>query len=348
MLNLNEDLLKIVEKNSSRFYKLMKSCLGIKNEKILIISDYGTEKRQLAAMLAYGYYYAANNKKHNVEILYQEIKKGFMRADNHVIKALDGLSKKSVIILSLSNKLGRIGTQKSFRSFCKSRGHRFISTTGLGDAKNTHFELFLEAIDLNYTRLKKKGLAIKKKFDKAKQLRVKTDAGTDLIFDIEGMVSISNDGNYTLDGSGGNIPAGEVYIPPKGYFGVNGKIVIDGSMKTDQGTILLDEPVILFVEEGRVTKIEGKHALLLEKTLQKYENRAKYPYRVRHIGEFGVGINSGAVLIGSTIMDEKVLGTAHIAIGSNYWFGGEIRTIFHGDQIFKSPKIFLDGKKLII
>ena len=87
---------------------------------------------------------------------------------------------------------------------------------------------------------------------------------------------------------------------------------------------------------------------LLEKTFQKYEDRAKYPYRVRHIGELGIGINPGAVLMGSTIMDEKVLGTAHIAVGSNYWFGGDIKTIFHGDQIFKNPRIFLDGVRLDI
>jgi len=51
-------------------------------------------------------------------------------------------------------------------------------------------------------------------------------------------------------------------------------------------------------------------------------------------------------LIGSTIMDEKVLGTAHIGIGSNHWFGGEIKTVYHGDQVFKNPKIYLDGKLL--
>jgi len=244
--------------------------------------------------------------------------------------------------------LGRIGAMKSFRGFCKENEHRFISATGLADAKTNHYELFMEAMNINYTRLAKKGLTIKKKLDKAEIIRIKTDAGTDITFNVSGMEARANVGSYKEKGSGGNMPAGEIYIPPKGYYGVKGKIVIDGSMKTHQGTILLDQPVTLHIEEGRVVKIEGKSAHLLEKTFIKYEDRAKYPYRVRHIGELGIGINPGAILIGSTIIDEKALGTAHVGIGSNYWFGGDIRTVFHGDQIFKNPRIFIDGELLKI
>ena len=144
------------------------------------------------------------------------------------------------------------------------------------------------------------------------------------------------------------MPAGEVYIPPKGLEGVNGKVVIDGSMKTEDGAVLLDSSVTVYVEKGRVVKVEGEKAHLLEQTFQKFEDRAKYPERVRLVGELGIGINPGAVLIGSMIMDEKVLGTAHIAIGSNYWFGGEIKTIYHGDQVFKNPTFYVDGKKMEI
>jgi aminopeptidase len=346
MFNLNDELKQKVEKRTSQFYKVMKSCLKTKNEQILIIADPGSEGKQLANMLGYGYYQAARNKGCEVEFLFQEVKKGFMRADSHVISALENLAEGSIVILTVSNKLGRIGTTKSFRGFCKERNHRFLSSTGLGDVSNNHFDLFMEAININYSRMIKKGDIIKKKLNKAKEIRIKTDAGTDVTFNVDGMNSISNAGDYRKLGTGGNMPAGEVYIPPKGYSGVKGKVVIDGSMKTIDGTILLDSPVTLFIEEGRVVKLEGKHAPLLENTFKKYEDRAKYPYRIRHVCEIGIGINPGAVLIGSTIMDEKVLGTAHIAMGSNYWFGGEIKTIFHGDQIFKNPRIFLDGKKL--
>ena len=346
MFGLNKELIKKVEKSSSRFYKLLKSSLKVKDEEILIISDYGKKGNNLASMLAYGYFHAAKIKGFNVNLLFQYVKKGFMFADAHVVKAIELLGEKNIIILCLSNKLGRFGKEKSFRKFCKEKNHRFLSATGLGDVKITHFNLFMEAMNTNIKRMKKKGLAIKKLWDKAKEIRVKTDAGTDITFNVEGMESIANIGEYHDPGFGGNMPAGEVYIPPKGCYGVNGKFVIDGSMKIDSGAILVQEPVIVHVEEGRVVKLEGKDAHLLEKTFQKFEDRAKYPHRVRLICELGIGINPAALLIGSMILDEKVMGTGHIAIGSNSWFGGEIKTIFHADQVFKSPTYYLDGKKM--
>ncbi len=348
MFGLDKSIMESVEKHSSRFYKIMKNSLKVKEEQILIISDYGNGENTLSSMLGYGYYYAAKKKGLNVTILYQEPKKGFMFADTHVIEAVTRLAKQNIIIVTVSNKLGRFGEEKSFRNFCAEQKHRFLSATGLGDVKPDHFDLFLEAMNVNYSRMKKKGLAIKKIWDKANEIRIKTEAGTDVTFDVTGMEAIANIGEYHELGKGGNMPAGEVYIPPKGLEGVNGKVVIDGSIKTEEGAVLLESPVIIYIEKGRVMKLEGNQAHLLEQTFQKFEDRAKYPERVRLVGELGIGINPGAVLIGSMIMDEKVLGTAHIAIGSNYWFGGEIKTIYHGDQVFKNPTFYVDGKKMEI
>ena len=346
MFGLPKQLISKVEKRSTQFYKILKGSLKARGEDILIVSDYGEGENHLASMLGYGYYHAAKSKKINVNLLFQDVKKGFMHTDEHVASAIRKLDKSSIIILAVSNKLGRMGDQKSFRSFCQERGHRFISATGLGDVKASYFPLFMEAMSVYYARLRKRGLAIKKRWDKAEEIRVRTEAGTDVTFDISGMEAVANIGEYREQGSGGNMPAGEVYVPPKGYEGVNGEVVVDGSMKTIGGALLVNEPLRLSIENGRVVKVQGKHAPLLEETFQKYEDRAKYPYRVRHIGELGIGINPGAVLIGSMIMDEKVLGTGHVAVGSNYWFGGDIRTIYHGDQVFKSPVFYVDGKKM--
>lgn len=347
-IHLDRSTAEFVEKHNSTFYNILKNSLKIKGEQVLIISDCGQENNNLSQMLSYGYYHAAKKKGLPANLLFQEAKKGFMFADDHVVEAMNKLGKNNVVILAVSNKLGRFGEEKSFRSFCRERGHRFLSATGLGDVNPHNFELFIEAMNVNYARMKKKGLAIKKIWDKAEEIKVKTEAGTDVTFDVSGMEAVANVGKYHEPGMGGNMPAGEVYIPPKGYYGVKGTVVIDGSMKTDDGTLLLKEPVKLFIEEGKVVRVEGCRAQLLESTFQKYEDRAKYPYRVRHVGELGVGINPGAVLIGSMIMDEKVLGTGHVGIGSNYWFGGEIKTVYHGDQIFKSPVFYVDGKKMNI
>lgn len=177
-------------------------------------------------------------------------------------------------------------------------------------------------------------------------MRITTDAGTDVTIDIFGMQAISNTGNYRQPGTGGNIPAGEVYIAPRGTTNVNGTVVIDGSMRTDECGILVSEPVNICIKNGRAVRIEGKKAYLLEEALKRAEQHAKYPERVRVIGEIGIGINPKARLVGTTIIDEKAMGTAHIALGSNYWFGGANRTVFHADQVFKNPQIFLDGRQI--
>ncbi|MBT4935578.1 hypothetical protein HOL21_02745 [Candidatus Woesearchaeota archaeon] len=346
MFGLDKTLRSTVEKQHSKFYKILKSSLKPKNEHILIVSDYGTKTNTLAPMLGYGYYHAAKQKGFDVTLLFQEVKKGFMFADDHIIKAIQNLEKNNIIIVVVSSKIGRFGQGKSFRRFCKERGHRFLSATSLGDVNETYFDIFMETMNVSHTKMKKRAMKIKKMWDKAKTIRVKTEAGTDVTFDVEGMKAIINIGDYHERGSGGNMPAGEVYIPPKGYYGVHGKVVVDGSMRTEDGAILLTKPLVLYIEKGRVVRIEGENAHLLEKTFTKHEDRAKYPYRVRHAAELGVGINPSAVLIGSLILDEKVYGTGHIAMGSNYWFGGEIKTIYHGDQVFKKPIYYVDGERM--
>lgn len=346
MFSLSPSLQQLVEKNKSIFERILKECLKVKKEEILIVSDYGTAERQLPAMMSYGYYLAAQKQGLLATILHQDIKKGFMQADTPIFEALQRLPSGNIVLLCLSNKLGRLGEDKSFRSFAQERRHRFISSTGLGDVLSSRFETFLEAMNINYKRLQKKGLSIKKLWDKAKQIRVTTEAGTDVTFIVEGMEAIANVGIYDGPGKGGNIPTGEVYIPPQGVEGVEGKVVIDATIKTADGARLIDEPVILTIEKGKVIRMEGKYASLLEETFQRFEDRAEHPERVRLVSELAIGINPGAVLIGSMIIDEKVLGTGHIAIGSNSWFGGPIKTLFHGDQVFKDPTFYLDGKKM--
>ncbi len=346
MFTLPKEVTERIERLSSHFYKIMKSSLQIKKEPLLIITDYGFETRNLSMMIAYGYYTAAKVKNLHVNVAFQDIKKGFMASDFNVVKALELLPEKSIIILAVSNKLGKIGTEKSFRTFCKERKHRFLSATGLADVTPQTFDFFVEAMSVPTKRLKKVGLAIKKKWDKAAELHVKTSAGTDLLIDISSKEAVANIAEYHEPGRGGNMPAGEVYIAPNNLTKVNGTLVIDGSLRTDEGSFLVDEPLVITIKEGRIIHLEGKYAELVEKTLQRFEHRAKYPERIRILSEIAIGINPAAVLLGSMIIDEKVKGTGHVAFGSNHWFGGDIKTIYHGDMVFKNPTFYVDGVKM--
>ena len=59
-------------------------------------------------MIAYGYYHATLKRDLNTTLLFQDVKKGFMLADDHVVKAITSLTKKKYCILALSNKLGKV------------------------------------------------------------------------------------------------------------------------------------------------------------------------------------------------------------------------------------------------
>ena len=76
------------------------------------------------------------------------------------------------------------------------------------------------------------------------------------------------------------------------------------------------------------------------------ETLSKYGKEARNIAEFGVGTNPKARISGNILEDEKVFGTVHIALGSNYDFGGHVKVPIHLDGIIKNPTVLIDGEYL--
>ena len=83
---------------------------------------------------------------------------------------------------------------------------------------------------------------------------------------------------------------------------------------------------------------------MLKKSIKIAEEKSKYPISIRRIAELGIGINPKAEIIGPTIVNEKKLGTCHIAQGSNAWFGGSHYSIIHWDHVIKNPRIYIDDE----
>lgn len=327
---------QLVDGYKEVFNHVVNNCIDISRPTI-IITDEGTQGHKVAAMLAHGYHKAIPNS----QLIEQGIKRGYMHANPIVEKRLRNLDSGN-IILCVSEKLGRLGHVKSFRRFCKENNHVFYSATSLGKVSTAQFAQYMEALNINYKRLTKLGDSYKRKLDRAARIRVMTEIGTDLWFHCKESVAVCNTGAYA-PGQGGNMPVGEVYIPPSGD--VSGRIVLDGSIKTRDGSKILNEPVILTIERSVVTDMSGPDAHLLTELFQQYEERAQFPDRVRRVAQIGFGINPKSVLMGLPVLDQKTLGTAYIGIGSNYWFGGDNKTIFHGDFVFKNPKVFIDGEE---
>jgi len=51
-------------------------------------------------------------------------------------------------------------------------------------------------------------------------------------------------------------------------------------------------------------------------------------------------------MIGVVLEDEKVRGTAHIALGDNSTIGGNVVAGVHLDAIIRKPRVFADGHEI--
>jgi leucyl aminopeptidase (aminopeptidase T) len=144
----------------------------------------------------------------------------------------------------------------------------------------------------------------------------------------------------TAAGSFGNLPAGEAYLAP-----LEGKS--HGVMVVEWGsTSKLDEPLRIFVENGRVAWIEGTDQLRAKLEAKFAENT-----NCRNIAELGIGTNEKASRPDNVLEAEKILGTIHIALGDNSGFGGQVSAPFHEDYVFYRPTLTLvmaDGGEQII
>jgi leucyl aminopeptidase (aminopeptidase T) len=166
---------------------------------------------------------------------------------------------------------------------------------------------------------------------------ITTEIGTDLRMSLAGREWREDTGKLRGQGAFGNLPAGEIYIAPI-EDSAEGVLVIDKCLPG----MMLTEPVNLFFEKGRVTKIEGGvGAEYLERTIAQHGDAA------RVIAELGIGTNPMARLQGNIITDEKVLGTIHVAIGRNDYYGGKNVATTHIDGIVSKPTVIIDGTVFI-
>jgi leucyl aminopeptidase (aminopeptidase T) len=166
------------------------------------------------------------------------------------------------------------------------------------------------------------------------QARILTDRGTDLTVEYGGREFHKDTGIAHKPGESTNLPAGEVFVAPTG---ASGKAVIDVSMGRFD---LSRSPLELTFDNGSIVSIGGDHAEGLEELLEPFGDPA------RKIAEFAIGMNPKAMVSGIIVEDEKVAGTAHVAIGNNAGFGGDNHVELHMDGIIGDVTIFIDGEKL--
>lgn len=173
----------------------------------------------------------------------------------------------------------------------------------------------------------------------SKEVRIRGRAGTDLTLRVEGR-PWKSDALPLAAGDGANYPGGEVYVAPL-KDGADGVLVADLTVPyTVEG--LVDEPVTLRFERGRVVEISGgKAAQMLRELVADAGTGADV------IAELGIGLNPAVKPRGHVMLDEKAAHTAHVAIGKNTGaYGGDNDAAIHVDCIFSGPEVEVDGRRI--
>ena len=167
-------------------------------------------------------------------------------------------------------------------------------------------------------------------------LHVRGRAGTDLTLRVAGRPWRS-DALRLEDGQMANYPGGEVFVAPH-KDGADGLLVVDLTVPyTVEG--LVDEPVTLRFQNGRVTSIDGGRAAEMLRTIV---DEARQGADV--VAELGIGFNPTVSPRGHVMLDEKAARTAHVAIGRNTGpYGGDNEATIHVDCVFSEPDIEADG-----
>ncbi len=125
---------------------------------------------------------------------------------------------------------------------------------------------------------------------------------------------------WHLDTGDGDLPCGEIYIAPL-------------EEKT-WGTVFFDQIFLEGVRYGGVT-MEIRHGRLhscnVSEVMAYFD---KLPEANRLVCELGMGMNPNVVdLCGYPVLDEKMAGTFHIALGENRMFGGANQASDHIDFV---------------
>ncbi len=203
--------------------------------------------------------------------------------------------------------------------------------------------IFWAAMDINYEKLYEYNKKIIERLKNASEIRIVGEK-TDLKFSVKGRKFINACGLVTQKGEIGylNLPDGEVFCAPV-ENSVNGEIYFDLPCMWHYGKKV--EGVWFRFKNGKL--IDYK----IENGRKNFEDVFKNASGDKDkIGEFAIGTNPKAQPTGGMIIvDEKVRGTIHLALGHNKHFGGKNDSTIHWDffKNMEKGRIYVDGNLLM-
>lgn len=179
--------------------------------------------------------------------------------------------------------------------------------------------LFLDQDDAvaSWRALSERQQRAAERLTRARELHIEAD-GTDLLLNVAGRTWVNSDGRH-------NMPSGEVFTGPV-ENSANGTIRF--TVPTSPGGVEVTGVELTF-RDGEVVEARAERG-------EDYLNAAlATDPGARRLGEIGIGTNTGIDRpTGSILLDEKIAGTMHLALGRSYpETGGTNASALHWDLI---------------
>jgi aminopeptidase len=207
-------------------------------------------------------------------------------------------------------------------------------------------KIFWDAMKADYEKIHQFNSALIRRLAGVDTIRIVGEE-TDISFSIKGRKFVNGCGIIGKKAEMGyiNLPDGEIFVPPV-EDSVNGCIYFDLPCMYHYGKQV--EGVHFEFKNGELVNYD------VEKGLKAFEDIYKNASGDKNrTGEFGIGTNPKARLTGGMIIiDEKVKGTIHMAIGHNKHFpGGRNDSTIHWDFFKnmkkKGSKLYADDKLIM-
>jgi aminopeptidase len=308
-------------------------CLRIQpNEKVTVITDYACE--EIAAALAKEL--DELGSEFNAFTL-EEYAERPLETMPQII--LNDMESSQVSIFAVQAQHGELKTRMQMTDVVNRRKIRHAHMV------NITKEIMLDGMRADYNEVDRISTMVWKHAGAARRVRATTEAGTDIIADMNPDYRWVKTSGIISPLKWGNLPGGETFTTPGE---VNGTFVIDGVVGdylcAKYGN-LCDEPLTVRVEKNRLVEASSNNKEL-EKEFWEYTHTDENSDRV---GEFAIGTNIRLHdVIGNILQDEKIPGV-HMAFGNPYGFhtGADWYSSTHIDVVGRHFNIWLDDQQIM-
>ena len=308
-------------------------CLRIQpSEKVTVITDEAT--REIAASLV-----------HELEILGAPYRAWILEelATRPLIdlprEILDDLESSQVSIFAVQAQANELKSRMQMTDVVNRRKIRHAHMV------NINHQIMLEGMRADFLKVDRISTKVVDTVRRAKQVRAKTPAGTDLTADLSPDYRWLKTSGIISPDKWGNLPGGEVFTTPGE---VNGTFVIDGVVGDwlcAKFGSLRENPLTIQVKGNRLTEAHSANHEL-EEDFWRYTHTDENSDRV---GEFAIGTNIELKdVIGQILQDEKYPGV-HIAFGNPYGAhtGAQWYSSTHIDVVGRNFDIWVDGAQIM-